>query len=74
MEVKNYSHLTAEEFETFRSELENHHSLQDLLRWAESQPAGALVPGVIANLVIQDEFTHDLVVPWHGSYVVYGTT
>jgi hypothetical protein len=74
MEVKNRSNLSAEEFESFQSELKDHRSLQDLLRWAERHPEGAPVPGAIADLIIQDEFTHDLVVPWRGSYIVYGTT
>jgi hypothetical protein len=74
MEVKNRSNLSESDFETLRSVLKDHHSLQDLLRWAQKQPEGVLVPGTIAELVVQDEFTHDLVVPWQRVFVVYGST
>jgi len=56
-------------------ELSAHRSLQDVLNWSESQPAGALMPQVIADVVIQDEFTHDVIVPWRdGLVLVYDTT
>jgi hypothetical protein len=74
MNVVNRSNLTDNDFSVFRNELAQHRSLQDLLKWAEKQSPGTLVPGAIAELVVQDEFTHDLVVPWRGFYVVYGTT
>jgi hypothetical protein len=74
MQVINRTHLSDNEFEIIRIELGQHRSLQDLLRWAEKQPAGALVPGAIAELIVQDEFTHDLVVPWRDQFIVYGTT
>lgn len=74
MEIRRRGNVSDEVFEKCRVELESHESLQDLLRWAERRPAGTLVPGAIAELVIQDEFTHDLVVPWQGVFLVYGTT
>ncbi|HSE42947.1 MAG TPA: hypothetical protein VLH08_19450 [Acidobacteriota bacterium] len=70
----NRAQLSDEQLAVFKNELAEHRSLQDLLRWAERQPDGALVPGAIAELVVQDEFTHDLVVHWRGFYIVYGTT
>jgi len=74
MHITNRAKIEETEFEEYRSELKDHTSLQDLLAWAKRQPEGALIPGAIADLVIQDEFTHDIVVPWRGHYVVYGTT
>jgi len=74
MEVVNRTHLADPEFDTFRKELSQHHSLQDLLKWAQGQPPGTLVSGAISDLIVQDEFTHDLVVPWRGYFIVYGTT
>ncbi len=74
MRVTNRANLPDTQFENRRREFESHVSLQDLLRWAQVQPEGALIPGVIAELVIQDEFTHDLIVPWQGLFLVYGTT
>ena len=62
MRVANRASLPFNEFELIESELRNHQSLQDLLRWAQRQPQGLLVPGVISRLIVQDEFSHDLVV------------
>ena len=38
------------------------NKLQDVMRWALSDPAG-FIPQVVADVVVQDEFTHDVVVP-----------
>jgi hypothetical protein len=73
-EVKNRSNLSEKDFENISVDLKEHQSLQDLLRWAERQPEGALIPGAISELIVQDEFTHDLVVPWRKLFLVYGTT
>jgi hypothetical protein len=74
MDVVNRTAISEKDFAQFKSELERHRSLQDLLNWARQQPEGTLVPGAIAELIVQDEFTHDLVVPWRSVFVVYGTT
>lgn len=73
-EVKNRAKLSEKDFETISIDLKQHQSLQDLLRWAERQPEGTLIPGAISDLVVQDEFTHDVVVPWQNIFIVYGTT
>lgn len=73
-EVKNRTNLSQIDFEAISIDLKEHQSLQDLLRWAERQPEGALIPGAISELIVQDEFTHDLVVPWRNLFIVYGTT
>lgn len=70
----NRANLPVDMFEELRFELKDHRSLQDLLRWAEEQPEEFLIPGTIAELIVQDEFTHDLVVPWQGYFLIYGTT
>jgi len=40
-----------------------------------SHPAGTFIPQVVADVIVQDEFTHDVVVPWReGLVLVYDTT
>jgi hypothetical protein len=73
-EIKNRSNLSQKDFESITIELKDHRSLQDLLRWAERQPQGTLIPGAIKELIVQDEFTHDIIVPWRNLFIVYGTT
>ena len=74
MKVENRANLSDEIFEPIAQELEQHRSLLDILKWARKQPDGLLHPEIISELVVQDEFTHDLVIPWNGLYFVYGST
>lgn len=45
--------------------------LQDVVRWGfTSSP-----PRDVTEVIVQDEFTHDVVMPWmEGSYLVFDTT
>ena len=74
MKAVNRANLTTEEFQPIATELERHQSLLDILKWARLQPEGVLRPEIISELIVQDEFTHDLVIPWKSLYFVYGST
>ncbi|MCX4243356.1 hypothetical protein [Paraliomyxa miuraensis] len=44
--------------------LASQHILQDVVRWR-----------MVSDVVVQDEYTHDVVVPWNdGMVLVYDTT
>ena len=46
-------------------------TLEDVIRWALAQKPERMVERV----VVQDEYTHDVVIPWaDGVYLVYDTT
>jgi hypothetical protein len=46
-------------------------TLEDVVRWGLSREPARLVERV----VVQDEYTHDVVLPWaEGVYLVYDTT
>ena len=73
--VLNYAHLPPEIIVGIESELAEQHSLKDLMSWALSDSAKKFVPGVVKDVIVQDEFTHDVVVPWGPELVlVYDTT
>ena len=56
-------------------ELSGQQNLIDLMNWAASYPPGTFIPTVVSNVVVQDEFTHDVVVPFRdGLVLVYETT
>jgi hypothetical protein len=56
-------------------ELGAQENLQNVMQWALSQPAGTFIPQVVAQVVVQDEFSHDVIVPWRGGLtLVYDTT
>lgn len=46
-------------------------TLQDVVRWGFAHAP----PRDVAAVVVQDEFTHDVVLPWEGHrYLVFDTT
>lgn len=46
-------------------------TLQDVVRWGFAHTP----PRDVAEVVVQDEFTHDVVMPWEsGRYLVFDTT
>lgn len=72
--VLNNAHLSHEVMADIESELSEHHSLKDVMNWAFSD-SGKFIPGVVKDVIVQDEFTHDVIVPWGSELVlVYDTT
>jgi hypothetical protein len=51
-------------------ELKDLSILQDVIRWGFAQSP----PSDVADVVIQDEFTHDVVLPWRHLFLVFDTT
>lgn len=75
MRVVNHANLSAEETARIEAELSGQQNLRDVMRWALSHTAGVFIPAVVAAVVVQDEFTHDVVVPYRdGLVLVYDTT
>ena len=73
--ILNYANLSREAVAESESELSEQYSLKDLMTWALSDPAKRFIPGVVKDVVVQDEFTHDVIVPWGPELVlVYDTT
>lgn len=71
MRITNHAGLSAEALAKLESELPAHGTLLEVVRWSAAQ----IPPVVIANVVTQDEFTHDLVLRWQaGLFLVYGAT
>jgi len=46
------------------AELAHQHTLADVLGWARAQSP----PRAVAEIVTQDEYTHDVVMPFDGSH------
>jgi len=75
MRVLNRASLSAEAIAAIAEELSAQENLKDVMSWALAQPRGTFIPAVVAEVVVQDEFTHDLIVPWReGLVLVYDTT
>ena len=75
MKVDNRANLSSDQLTSVESELTQHRTLADVLDWGFKQPAGTVHPQIIADVVVQDEYSHDVIVPWRDRLiVVYGTT
>jgi hypothetical protein len=75
MQIINRANLSPPRFAAIEQELSSHQSLQKVLDWSNRQSLGDVLPEVIADVVIQDEYTHDVVVLWRdGLVIVYDST
>ncbi len=75
MRVLNHANLAPETIAGIARELADQENLKDVLAWALSHPRGTFIPSVVAEVLVQDEFTHDVIVPWRdGLVLVYDTS
>jgi hypothetical protein len=75
MQIINHGNLSADLIQQIEREISTQQNLQDTMRWALSHTAGRFLAQVVANVIVQDEFTHDVVVPRSdGVVLVYDTT
>jgi hypothetical protein len=75
MQVTNRANLSSEQLAQIESEFGAHRTLTEILNWGLRQPAGSVHPQIISDVIVQDEYSHDVIVPWRdGLVVVYGTT
>lgn len=75
MRVANHANLSADAVAAIAAELSTQENLADVMAWALSSQPGTFIPSVVADVIVQDEFTHDVIVPWRDELVlVYDTT
>ena len=74
MHLVNQSKYPSQKIAELEAKIPEQENLQDVMHWALSDPPGFL-PQVVADVVIQDEFTHDVIVPWRDEFfLAYDTT
>jgi hypothetical protein len=74
MKITNHANLPENDFAALCEELANHKTLGRVLTWASAQPNGGFLPQIVAEVITQDEFTHDVVIPYKDVFLVYDTT
>jgi len=74
MAIRDRAGLPHDQLKSLEAALAGLESLSDVIRWGREQPAGVVSPAVIADVVIQDEYTHDAIVPWRDGALVFGST
>lgn len=75
MTIDNPCNLPAAQLASLADEAAQPASVGQLLQWGRRDPALFVSPGVLSNVVVQDEFTHDVVVALtNGLVLVYDST
>jgi hypothetical protein len=71
LELTDFANLPKSERESLSLTVSQHRGLDDIFAWGRQQ-SPTIVP---ADVIKQDEFTHDVLVPLPGDrWLVYGTT
>ena len=68
------SSLSETEFESLAHEIDRHAGLNQVLAWAALKPKAEVHAQYVAEVITQDEFTHDVIVPYRNVFLVYDTT
>jgi hypothetical protein len=72
--IQNYSTSTDFEILDLIQEIKGHSSLGDVLSWAGKKPKSEVHRHLVAEVITQDEYTHDVIVPYKHMFLVYDTT
>ena len=70
----NFSSLPEADFARIAAEVDRHAGLADVLAWAAVKPKSDVHPRTVAEVITQDEFSHDIIVPYKNVFLVYDTT
>ena len=74
MRITDLANLSAIDFAELEKVLAKHKTLGQVLTWAGSQPKEEFLPQIVAEVVTQDDFTHDVVISNKDLFLVYDTT
>jgi hypothetical protein len=74
MRIENHSDPSPDKLREIQAAVPHQENLKDMMAWAFSSPCD-FEPTVVVEVVVQDEFSHDVIVPWRdGLVLVYDTT
>jgi len=74
MKITNLANLPERNFNNLENELAKHKTLGQVLTWASTKPKDSVLLQIVAEVITQDEFTHDVVIPYKDFFLVYDTT
>lgn len=74
MRITNLANLPDDEFAELENNLAKHKTLGQVLNWASGKSKSEFLPQIVAEVITQDEFTHDVIVPYKNLFLVYDTT
>lgn len=70
VKVADESKIDVAEVAGLASSLSTVETLSDILCWARNLPEGEVRREIVSDIVVQDEYTHDIVVPWKSRYAL----
>ncbi|HLA09139.1 MAG TPA: hypothetical protein VJ023_00870 [Pyrinomonadaceae bacterium] len=70
MRLLNHANLSPQSIAEIESELPDKQNLKDVMTWALSDGHGTFIPQIVVDVIVQDEFTHDVVIPWRDGLVL----
>ena len=74
MKVINANNISSQRFERIKQLLPNAENLLQIMNWTKSQPKDSFLSQIVAKVIVQDEFTHDVVIPFQGVFLVFDAT
>lgn len=74
MNVTNLANLPKKQIVELELELATHKTLVQVMTWVNAQPKANFLPQIVAEVITQDEFTHDVIIPYKNLFLVYDTT
>ncbi len=74
MKVTNLANLSENDFTELEKVLVKHKTLGQVLAWANILPKEKFCKTIVAEVITQDEYTHDVIVPFQDVFLVYDTT
>jgi hypothetical protein len=74
VKITNLANLNDDEFTELEKVLVKHKSLGQVLAWANTLPKTDFCRTIVAEVITQDEYTHDVIVPFQDVFLVYDTT
>ncbi len=74
MKFENLAQLSEKEFAKLKNELVNLNTLGKVLAWANAKPKGDFLPQIVTKTIQQDEYTHDVIIPFRDLFLVFDTT
>lgn len=74
MKITNLANLSEEKFNKLEKILAKHLTLGNVLTWANSQDKSDFIPNIVDEVITQDEYTHDVIIPFQDFFLVYDTT
>lgn len=74
MKVINADNISDEKFEQIKQILPEAENLLQIMNWINSQPKSDFLPQIVSEVIVQDEFTHDVVIPFQDVFLVFDTT